>query len=119
MDLLALFIVASLIGGGMVAWVAIWTTNRASNAAITRYFKASEYILETGKPPPEWLRAPAWRRLLTLLPFSAADETVIARLDELIRFFEYCSFYEDEYAREQHLLQLESVRKAWQSGEIP
>lgn len=116
MDLLALFIVASLIGGGMVAWVAIWTTNRASNAAITRHFKASEYILETGKPPPEWLREPVWKRLLRLLPFSSADETVIARLDELIRFFEHCSFYEDEYAREQHLSQLDSVRKAWQSG---
>lgn len=119
MDLLALFIVASLIGGGMVAWVAIWTTNRASNAAITRYFKASEYILETGKPPPEWLKAPAWKRLLRLLPVSAADEGVIARLDALIRFFEQCSFYEDEYAREQHLSQLKGVRRAWQSGKIP
>ena len=119
MDLLALFIVASLIGGGMVAWVAIWTTNRASNAAITRHFKASEYILETKKPPPEWLKAPAWKRLLALSPFSAGDEPVIARLDELIRFFEHCSFYEDEFAREQHLSQLARVKKAWQSGKIP
>jgi len=119
MDLLALFIVASLIGGGMVAWVAIWTTNRASNAAITRYFKASEYILETGMPPPEWLRAPVWKRLLALPPFSAREEQVIARLDELIRFFKHCSFYEDEFAREQHLSQLEAVRRAWQSGKKP
>ena len=120
MDLLALFIVASLIGGGMVAWVAIWTTNRASNAAITRYFKASEHLSwkresrrQTGcsRPPGDGCYA--------LLPFSAADETVIARLDELIRFFEHCSFYEDEFAREQHLSQLESVREAWQSGKIP
>ena len=116
MDLLALVIVTSLIGGGMVAWVAVWTSNRASNAAITRHFKASEYILETGKPPPEWLREPAWKRLLTFPPFSAGDETVIARLDELIRFFTHCSFYEDEFAREHHLSQLEGVRRAWQSG---
>ncbi len=118
MDLLALFIVASLIGGAMVAWVAIWTTNRASNAAITRHFKASEYIMETGKPPPEWLRAPAWKRPLAILPFSAADKSVTARLEELIRFFEHCSFYEDEFARDQHLSQLEGVRRAWQSGDI-
>ena len=119
MDLLALFIVASLIAGAMVAWVAIWTTNRASNAAITRHFKASEYILETGKPPPDWLRTPLWKRPLAMLPFSAADKTVTARLDQLIRFFEHCSFYEDEFAREQHLSQLEGVKSAWQSGELP
>ncbi|MCY4063666.1 MAG: hypothetical protein OXG53_14950 [Chloroflexi bacterium] len=119
MDLLALFIVASIIGGGLVAWVAIWTTNRASNAAITRFFKASEHILETGKPPPEWLRAPVWKRLLTFPPFSAGDETALARLDELIQFFAHCSFYEDEFAREQHLSQLEAVRQAWQSGKKP
>lgn len=116
MDLLAFFIVASLIGGGLVAWVAIWTTKRASNAAITRHFKASEYILETGEPPPEWQRAPVWKRLLGILAFSAREETALARLDELIQFFEHCSFYEDDFAREQHLSQLEAVRQAWQSG---
>ena len=119
MDLLALFVVASLVGGGMVAWVAIWTINRASNAAITRHFKASEYILETGKPPPGWLRTSAWKRLLGVLPLSDADEPVMARLDELIRFFEHCSFYDDEFAREQHLSQLEGVRRAWKSGKQP
>ncbi len=118
MDLLALFIVASLIGGGMVAWVAIWTTNRASNAAITRHFKASEYILETGKPPPEWLKAPAWKRLLAFPLSSTGDQLALARLDELIRFFKHCSFYEDEFARDEHLSQLKGVRKAWLSGEI-
>lgn len=119
MDMLALFVLVSLIGGAMVAWVAIWTTNRASNFAITRYFKASEYILETGKPPPEWLKTPAWKRPLAMLLASAADKTVTARLDELIRFFEHCSFYEDEFARQQHLSQLEGVRRAWQAGKIP
>ena len=118
MDLLILFIVASVIGAGMVAWVIIWTTNRASASAITRHFKASEYILETGKPPPEWLVLPIWKRLLSPRPESASDGSAVARLDELIRFFEHCSFYEDEFAREQHLSQLEGVRRAWQADEV-
>ena len=37
----------------------------------------------------------------------------------MIRFFEQCSFYEDEIARAEHLSQLESVRGAWQSRELP
>ena len=61
MDFLALFIVASILGAALVAWVIVWTTKRASDAAITRHFKASEYILETGEPPPNWLAPPFWK----------------------------------------------------------
>lgn len=117
MDLLAFFIVATVIGAGLVAWVVVWTTSRASESAITRYFKASEYILDTGDPPPEWYAVPIWKRLLGAAPATASQERILIRLDELIRFFEDCSFYEDEFAREQHLTQLEGIRQAWrQSG---
>ncbi len=116
MDLLIVFVIASVIGAVMIAWVIIWTANRASASAITRHFKASEYILETGKPPPDWLAAPIWRRLRVKASASDREGAVLARLDELIRFFEHCSFYEDEFAREQHLSQLEGIRRAWQSG---
>ena len=116
MSLLALFMVASLLGAALLAWVIIWTTSRASHSAITRHFKASEYILETGEPPPDWLAGPRWKRLLGRLPFSDADDSTSARLDELIQFFEHCSFYEDEFARKEHLSQLERVRRAWRSG---
>lgn len=119
MDLLAAFFVASIIGAATVAWVIYWTTNRASASAITQYFKASEHILETGKPPPDWLVAPVWKRLLGK-PSGAESETrALYRLEELIRFFEHCSFYEDEFAREEHLAQLESLRQAWKSGKVP
>ncbi|MDE2776716.1 MAG: hypothetical protein OXI77_12305 [Chloroflexota bacterium] len=118
MDLLIVFVIASVIGAVMIAWVIIWTANRASASAITRHFKASEYILETGKPPPDWLAAPIWRRLRAKADTSNSEISLLARLDELIRFFEHCSFYEDEFAREQHLSQLEGIRRAWQSGEV-
>ena len=118
MDLLGLFLAASVIGAGLVAWVIIWTTNRASESAITRHFKASERILETGQPPPGWLNG-GWRQRLPGASATAnGEERALKRLDELIRFFENCSFYEDDFAREQHLSQLERLREAWQAGEI-
>ena len=116
MDLLLLFIGASLIGAVMVVWVITWTTNRAAGSAITRYFKASEHILETGQPPPQWLKGPARERLFRRKSKLAVDDRQLKKLDELIRFFEHCSFYEDDFAREQHLAQLESVREAWRAG---
>ena len=116
MDLLALFMVASVIGAGLVAWVIVWTTNRAAESAITRYFKASEYILDTGDPPPAWYAVPLWKRLLGAAPAAASDKTLVIRLDDLIRFFEHSSFYEDEFAREQHLTQLKGIRQAWRQG---
>ena len=82
------------------------------------HFKASEYILETGKPPPDWLSAPIWRRLQGKAFSSTSEVALLARLDELIRFFEHCSFYEDDFARDEYLSQLERVRQAWQSGKI-
>ncbi|MCY3799787.1 MAG: hypothetical protein OXG84_18420 [Chloroflexi bacterium] len=118
MDLLAFFIIASAVGAGLVAWVIVWTTSRASESAITRYFKASEYILDTGEPPPEWRAAPVWKHLLGAAPAKASEEAIMIRLEELIRFFENCSFYEDEFAREQHLSQLEDIRQAWRAGDL-
>ena len=116
MDFLALFIAASLIGAGLVAWVVIWTTNRAAQSAVTRYFKASEHILETGQPPPDWLAIPAWKRVLRASGAPIAEERHLKRLDDLIRFFERCTFYDDDFARAAHLSELESVRQAWRDG---
>ena len=118
MDLLALFVIASVVGAGLVVWVIVWTTSRASESAITRYFKASEYILETGNPPPEWRAVPVWKRLLGAGPARASEERILIHLDDLIRFFERCSFYEDEFAREQHLTQLKDIRQAWRAGDL-
>ncbi|MCY3573642.1 MAG: hypothetical protein OXG92_02750 [Chloroflexi bacterium] len=98
MDLLALFALASALGAAVVAGVIVWTSARAANSAITRHFKASEHILETGEPPPNWL---------------TQRKDPLANLDELIHFFESCRFFEDEFAREQLLAQLADVREDW------
>ena len=113
MDLLAVFALASLLGAFMIVRVILWTTNRAAETAVTRYFKASEHILETGEPPPEWLAPPLRRRIFSAAPAAATDDDVLERLNDLFRFFEQCSFFEDEWAREQMLSQLTAIRERW------
>ena len=98
MDLLALFIVAAVLGALAVAGVIVWVTNRAADTAITRHFKASEHILDKGEPPPSW---------------GKQRKDLLANLDELLEFYETCGFFEDEYAREQLLAQLAEVREDW------
>ncbi|MDE2952602.1 MAG: hypothetical protein OXT68_17770 [Chloroflexota bacterium] len=115
MDFLLFFVLASLGGAALVAFVIVRATDRASHSAITSYFKASEFILEHHRPPPEWIMtAPGgWLRGRTIRPVNKGD--VMARLDELIEFFEDCSFFEDEFAREQLLLKLREEREDWRS----
>ena len=112
MDLLFLFVLASILGALTVARVILWSTQRATSSAITSYFKASEYILETGEPPPEWLVKP--RRLFRSSNAKVAHSEIMARFDDLVRFFEHSSFFADEWTREQMLAQLASIREGWQ-----
>ncbi len=116
MELLLIFIAASLMGAGLVVWVMLWSTNRAADAAITRYFRDSEHILDTGKAPPSWHVIPWWKRLFARYSRGATQEDVLGRLDDMIRFFEHCSFVEDEWTREQLLAQLDEVRVRWRRG---
>lgn len=113
MDLLAIFALASLIGAFMLVRVILWTTNRAAESAVTQYFKASEHILETGEPPPEWLIPPVRKRLFSAAPATVTPDEILERFNDLLRFFEQCSFFEDEWAREQLLSQLQAVRAKW------
>lgn len=112
MDLLLFFVLASLAGAGSVALVIVWTTQRAAASAITRYFQASEIILATGNPPPDWLKPR--RRWLRIGKASPSQSELLKRLDELTRFFEQCRFYEDDFSRDEMLAQLAAIRQAWQ-----
>ena len=87
MDLLAAFVLASLIGAFMIVRVIMWTTNRAAETAVTRYFKASEHILETGEPPPEWLAPPLRRRIFSAGPAVVTHDEVLQRLTDLVALF--------------------------------
>ena len=118
MDLLAVFVLAALIGALMLVRVIMWTTNRAAETAVTRYFKACEHILETGEPPSEWLVPPRRTRIFIPAPDAATHDDILKRLDELHRFFEHCRFFEDEWAREQLLSQLEDVRERWTNRDL-
>ncbi|MCY4539013.1 MAG: hypothetical protein OXE52_12405 [Chloroflexi bacterium] len=115
MDFLLVFVFASLGGAALVAFVIVRSTDRAAHKAITSYFKASEFILEHHRPPPEWIMTTpgGWLRARSIRPVNKPD--VMARLDDLIDFFENCNFFEDEFAREQLLLQLRAEREDWGS----
>lgn len=114
MDILILFTLAALAGAAAIVGIILWSTQRAASSAITRYFKAGEYILATGKPPPDWL-AKSRRRRLRLSGASAISHSeLMKRFDEMVRFFEHCRFFEDERAREQMLAQLATIRERWQ-----
>ena len=115
MDFLLAFVIASLIGAGAVAAVILWASNHSAATAITRHFKASEYILEHHQPPPEWLQ-PAWHRRLIGKSQPPTKAALLARLDALIRFFENSGFYENEWTREQLLSQLAAEREHWQDS---
>ena len=114
MDLLLIFILASILAAVLVASVIIWSTHRASSAAVTRHFKSAEYILEHHRPPPEWYAVPWQKKLLGPSPRQVAGADIMAGLDELIRFFEHSAFFEDEWTRQQLLAQLEKERQNWE-----
>ena len=111
MDLLLAFILASMIAAAVIARVMVWSTHQASSVAITRYFKSAEYILQHHQPPPAW-HAVSWRKRVFGQSPSGAD--MMARLDELIRFFEHSAFFEDEWTRQQLLAQLDEERRNWE-----
>jgi hypothetical protein len=73
---------------------------------VTDHFRAAEFILETHQIPAEWARRGRGFR-------SMSKAVPLTRLDELIRFFETCPFFEDEDARTDLLAQLRAERDVW------
>ena len=114
MDLLFAFALFAIIAAALVAFVMIRSTRRTAAAAITRHFKAAEYILEHHQPPPAWQTVPWRKRLFSQSPRQNTHADLLARLDELIRFFEHSPFFEDEWTRQQLLTQLDQERQNWE-----
>ena len=105
MAFIIVFFVTALAGATLLAWVIIWSTNRAAHGAITRHFQDSEFILDHGEPPAEW-RTLRWGR-------QASKRDLLTRLDKLLRFYENSAFFDGEEARDELLRQLRDVRDDW------
>ena len=113
MDFLLAFTLFAIIAAAIIATVIVRSTRYAAAAAITRHFKAAEYILAHHQPPPSWQALPWRKRLFSQPPRQNTPADMLARLDELIQFFEHSPFFEDEWTRQQLLTQLAQERQNW------
>ena len=126
MDLLLGFTVAAIICTGLIIKLMLWLMNKTANAAITAYFQAAEHILDHHHVPPQWLSKQSHflKHPLGSLSRSAGrkqnnpKQLILEQMDDLIRFFEHCTFFQDEIARTELLQQLSAERKAWEQAEL-
>ena len=124
MGLLLGFTVVAIICTGLLAKMILWLTDKTGHAAITSYFQAAEYILNHHHAPPHWTKRQfnvLQQPLATLRSRKNDSDTqmdtrqmILQRLDDLIVYFEHCTFFEDERARDELLKQLTAERENWQ-----
>ena len=107
MDYLLGFLLFAIAGAALVAWVIVWSTNRAAHGAITDYFRDADYILEQHKPPPSW-RRDRWGK-------PANERSVMQRMDKLVSFFEGSDFTDEAATRDELLRQLRDERQRWRA----
>lgn len=122
MELLLGFIIASIIGISMIVKLIFWVTDKSAGVAITSYFQAAEYILETHQPPMTWTNTPVplSQRLFNRGKKKSSPDLsyLLRRMDELITFFEHSTFFQDEDARTALLEQLHNERSSWERRKL-
>jgi hypothetical protein len=97
---------------------------------LTDPFTFAEYIIEHGRPPPDWLRSRSPFNALLRRNSPPPDVQAVARMSDrqrqrtktrllrrlsrLIRYFQTSTFVESDEARTELLSALEQVREAWE-----
>ena len=98
---------------------------RVAGKAINNTHRAAQFILETGKIPPVWMKS--LTRNLTGRPISEAIDgrngeraraLLLRRLDRLTVHFEHSNVFEDPEARELLLMGLRNARDEWERGDV-
>lgn len=115
----------------LVAQFMMWLVQKMTTITITQRFQDAEYILAHHQPPSHWYRprspfvrfmqgANAGNVIMRLRHALAAErgdvhrqDRLVARLDDLIDFFETCPFFQDEGSRDILLGQLWDERDDW------
>lgn len=104
----------------------MWLTEKATHASLTDRFKDAEIILNQHHAPASWqTKTPVFKafmqgRLNSSL-FAPKRRVVppktqlLARLDELILFFETCPFFDSEESRDVMLDELWQERDRWEA----
>lgn len=90
---------------------------RVADVALTDQFRAAETIVN-GRIPDKWVlqikRRIAWESRLPFFRRSVSGtELLLAKIDELYRFYENSPFYENAEARELLLTELRETRGGW------
>lgn len=111
--MLLLYILLTALGLFVIARGMTWYLERITFNAITRHFRAAEYILAHHKAPPDWRKSSPIFWIGLGAPARRRKERLIARLDALISYFETSPLVKDEETRSVLLERLRDERIQW------
>jgi hypothetical protein len=98
----------------LVSRFAVSFTARQFGKVVGERHMSAEYVMETGRAPPPWVR-PA---LVAVGDDVQVRRRLLHNLDELVRYFARAPVFENEPARVLFLERLETVRAAWDKAEL-
>ena len=116
MSLVVLALSVAAVFAIMVGFLIVYM-RRVADVALTDQFRAAETIVD-GRVPDKWVvqinRRITWESRLPLFRRGVSGtELLLAKLDELYRFYENSPFFENAEARELLLTELRETRGRW------
>ncbi|GIV80024.1 hypothetical protein FKZ61_009180 [Litorilinea aerophila] len=111
MEFLLGSILVMLVGIGLVIGSILYWSNWLAHRHITTRFRDAEFILQHHRAPESWIKRGSGMGQRVGEP----RRDILARLDELITFFESCPFFDGEETRQLLLSQLRQEREQWKA----
>lgn len=105
--------------GGFVVFVllfygfAVWYSTSIVSAMIEKHHRNADFVINTGKVPPEWTRGVICR----LFGRHIGKSIVVGRLRRIVRYFRFTPMVGDDETRTVILKKLEEIRVQWASSD--